>query len=121
MTMTVRQLLDQKYPEWNTQSLLRAAVCTRLLRAGYSLDEALPPESSKAVHAIIKRAKSSPPTLQKVATVRTAALSTPRVTPGCKVCHQPTVVAKLATGDDAYYCLACKAVCDTMTQLRPAL
>lgn len=121
MTMTVRQLLDQKYPEWNSQPLLRAAVCTRLLRAGYSLDEALPPESTKAVNSIIKRAKASPPPLQKVATVRTAALATPRVTVSCKVCHQPTVIAKLATGDDAYYCLGCKAVCGTMTQLQPAL
>jgi hypothetical protein len=39
----------------------------------------------------------------------------------CKVCSQPTIIAKLATGDDAYYCQACKAVIGTLAQLQPVV
>lgn len=121
MTMTVRQLLNRKYPEWDSQPLLRAAVCTRLLRAGYNLDEQIPEESLKAAKAIIKAAKASPPKMHKV-TPRTAAVAAlPTATVNCKVCHQPTVVAKLATGADAFYCVACKAVIGTLGSLQPQL
>ena len=107
--MTVRQLLDQKYAAWESQPLLRAAVCTRLLRAGYSLEESITETSVHAVKAIIKRAQASPPKMHRV-TTRTAALLSPQPTINCKVCNQPTMIAKLATGVDAYYCLTCKAV-----------
>ena len=122
--MTVRELLDRKYPTWNSNPLMRAAVCTLLMRAGYNLDEHLPPESIKAAKAIIHRAKQDPPKMHKVDHQRmvTAGLQVGVITKVvCKVCTQPTIIAKLATGDDAYYCPACKAVIGTLAHLQPAL